>query len=207
MQNPKFLYTLNQILRVTCVLLIAILVGFEAVPITTGSDAQYINQAALQRTRSQIFVKSAYVLRDRSNGERAQAINDFQTTLPLFQQEQVVLSANNNSDVQNTLQIIRPDYLALVTAVQSILVHPNAANLIEIDIILSHERDYLLASNDLLMLLQRHAEERTLQLFWIKAFIEVLLMSMIILSIFTTRRAGKLTGLAMKHAESNKAKM
>ena len=204
MYNPRVLYALNQVLRVTCVLLIAILIGFEAVPITAGSDAQYIYQASAQRARSQIFAKSAYVLKYRPDGERSQAISDLQVTLPLFEQEQTVLLANSAPDVQNILQTIRPDYLALVTAVQSILAHPNAANAIEIDIVLSHERPYLLTSNSLLTLLQRHSDDRTSQLFYIKVFIEALLVTLIVLSIFTTRRVVGLTGLEVDQAKRNK---
>jgi hypothetical protein len=187
-----------------CVLLIAILVGFEAVPITTGSDVQYINQAALQRVRSQVFAKSVYALKYHTDGERAQAISDLQVTLPLFEQEQAVLLSNSAPDVQMTVQATRSDYLALVTAIQSILTHPTTSNSIEIDIVLSHERGYLTTSNTLITMLQKHADDRILQLFCIKAFIEALVVILIILSIFVTRRIAELKALAIEHAESTK---
>lgn len=187
-------------------LLIAVLVVFESVPFITGNDTQYIYQASLQRARSQIFAKSAYALRYHTDGERAQAINDFQVTLPPFQQEQTVLSANTTPDVQNTVQIMRPDYLALITAVQAILAHPSTANSIEIEIILSHERGYLLNSSSLLILLQRHSDDRILQLFYIKVFVEMLLEILIILSIFTTKRVVKLVPQILKVVDQNKAK-
>lgn len=205
MHNPKFLYALNQILRVTGVLLIAILIGFEAVPITTESDTQYINQAGLQRTRSQIFTKSVYVLRYRPDVEKALAISDLQITLPLFQQEQSVLLTNTTPDVQSILQAARPDYLALVTAVQAILAHPTAPNSIEIDIVLSHERGYLLTTSSLLSVLQRHIDEIAFQMFCIKVFIEVLLMTLVAASIFTTRRVREIIDVAIEHEMHGKA--
>ncbi len=196
MRTPNFLYTLNQVLRIACVLLIAILIGFEAIPITQESDTQYINQASLQRVRSQIFVKSVYVLRYRSDGERVQAISDLQVVLPLFQQEQSILLGNNAMDVQAALQNEQPDYLALVTAVQTILAHPNDPNLLQIDIVLSHERSYLHGADSLVKILQQHADELVFQLFCIEVFIEVLIVIVLVLSFFTTQRLVNLTPLA-----------
>ncbi len=116
------------------------------------------------------------------------------------------MSANTTPDVQNTVQIMRPDYLALITAVQAILAHPSTANSIEIEIILSHERGYLLNSSSLLILLQQHSDDRILQLFYIKVFVEMLLEILIILSIFTTKRVAKLVPQILKVVDQNKAK-
>lgn len=52
MHNPRFLYALNQILRVMFMLLISILIVFDSITVTAGIDTQYIYQAGLQRARS-----------------------------------------------------------------------------------------------------------------------------------------------------------
>ena len=93
-RNAKSLTTFLMIKCIATLLFTIALIGFEALPMIEGSDSQYISQAALQRTRSQIFVKSVLVLLYRPNEERMSAISDLQTVLPLFEQEQAVLLQN-----------------------------------------------------------------------------------------------------------------
>ncbi len=120
-RNAKSLNTFLAIKCVASILFTIALIGFEALPTIEASDTQYVTQAALQRTRSQIFAKSALVLAYRPSAERIAAISDLETALPLFEQEQAVLIGNTALDVQVLLSQARPDYLALDQAGKYIL--------------------------------------------------------------------------------------
>ena len=98
-----------------------LLIGFEVVLGFPGTDAHYMNEAALQMTRSQMLINSAYTLEYRPVVEQRQAMRELQTVLPAFEQEQTLLLTNPAADVQNLLQQARVDYLPLLAAVQNII--------------------------------------------------------------------------------------
>ncbi len=158
-------------------LLLLMLIGFEFVPGLSGGDASSMNQVSLQRTRSQILVNAVYQLAYRPVGEHAQAMDDLQTVLPAFEQEQTQLLTDPTTNVQYLLQQARTDYLPLVAAVQIISAHPHTiVDPLEINIIVLHERSYLTTMNNLLSILPQDFENRNIQLFVIQIVIEVVFL-------------------------------
>jgi len=183
MLQPKTFHTFA---RVTKIVLMALLIGFELVLNLPGSDAAYINQAALQLTRSQILVNAVYTLAYRPAAEQGQARQDLTTVLAAFKQEQAVLFSNPVADVQDLLQQARIDYLPLVAAVQSIIAQPSSVvDPIEVNIIALHEHNYLITMNALLLVLPRHFEDRNIQLFVLQIVIEVLFLVLFVVVITT----------------------
>jgi hypothetical protein len=183
MFHPKTFYA---IARVTKIFLMLLLMGFELVPSLSGGDAPYINQAALQLTRSQQLTNAAYMLAYRPAAEHAQAMYDLQTILPAFEKEQNLLLTNTTSEIQDLLQQARTDYLPIIAALQTIIAHPQSVvDPIEINIIVLHEHSYLITMNALLLILPRHLEDRNIQLFIIQIIIEVL-FSIVFIMVMTT---------------------
>lgn len=178
MYNLQLSRTVIHILVVAWILLLFMLVGFQALPVFSSNDAQYIDQAGLQRTRSQFFAKAALILAYRPDTEKVQAISDLQAAYPLFQQEQAVLLANSQPDVQLTLQTAKPDYLTIVAVVKAVLANSNQTiEPAQVDLILLHSRAYVIAMNNVITILQQHADTQTLQLFTIEIVIEALLLT------------------------------
>ncbi|GCE14839.1 type IV pili methyl-accepting chemotaxis transducer N-terminal domain-containing protein [Tengunoibacter tsumagoiensis] len=183
MLHPKLFRTFA---RFTKILLLLLLIGFEWIPNLSGGDAHYINEAGLQRARSQMLASATYILAYRPLPEHAQAMHDLQTILSVFEHEQSTLQGNPASDVQDQLLQANSDYLPLVTALQDIVAHPQRAiNLLEVNIIALHERGYLVSMNALVLILPRHLEERNIQLFVIQIILEILFLFMFFLAMTT----------------------
>ena len=171
-------HTLTRMVRVAIAFFLLILIGFEIVPISSERDTQqYIVEAGFQRGRSQQIERAAYILQYRPQSEKIQAINDLQTSLFAFQQEQALLWKNTDPDVQRSLHNTQTDYTAIVTASQAILEHPDS--LIELDIILLHSPNFFQAVNDLVILLEQQLSNRMAQLLAIRVFLIALCMLMI----------------------------
>ena len=117
MLQPKTFHTFA---RVTKIVLMVLLIGFELVLNLPGSDAAYINQAALQLTRSQILVNAVYTLVYRPVAEQAQAQSDMQVVVPLFQQEQAVLAESANRGVRQQVGAARAEYETMSIAAQTL---------------------------------------------------------------------------------------
>jgi hypothetical protein len=175
----------TRIILIAWIIPLLVLAGFQAIPVFSANNAQYIEQASLQRARAQFFARAVLILAYRPNIERAQTISDLQVTFPLFTKEQDLLLKNNQPDVQLALQSARPDYLAIVAAVSIVQTQANQSiNPTEVDIILPHSKAYATEMNDVTAALENHASERTLQLFIIEMVIEALLTISIALVLF-----------------------
>jgi hypothetical protein len=160
-----------------CLLLLLIDAGFQAIPLTI-SGAQ-ISQADAQKTRCEVIAKSALILEYRPAAEHVQAISDLQVVLPRFQQEQAVLSAYRSEPIQAYLIQAQPDYLAIVNAAQMILAQKNKpVDMVQVSIILAHERGYTSTMNELLVYGLQRLDARTLQLFLFESGIDALLLIM-----------------------------
>src|SRR5436853_1355459 len=119
---------------VTMIVLLLLLIAFQSVWVTHGSATSLMNEVGLQRTRSQRIVKDVLILAYRSSSqEKAQALNELQTTLPLFQQTQAGLQAGDDSrglpkrppqDIQLLLIQSQSDYVSLHSAGKMILAQP-----------------------------------------------------------------------------------
>lgn len=162
------------------IFLLIVLIGFELLPITMGNDDFVIlQQANLQVVRVQLLAKNVLILEYRSELYHTQAVNELQTALPNFRATQsgllngdpvLGLPDNPPDDVRNSLNAVRPDYNAIVAAVDNILLHPNnnPPDLIQVNIVLQHERGYMTAMYQVASLLQSDAETRKIELLIIK---------------------------------------
>ncbi len=172
--------------RVTKILFLLLLIAFECVPGLSGGDAYYLNEAGLQRTRSQILINAAYTLQYRPASEHAHAIQDLQMVLPAFEQEEMLLQTNTASDIQDLVQQAGLDYLPLIAATQIILAHPyKMIGPQEVNILALHEHSYLVTINALVLILPRHFEDRNIQLFVIQIVIEVVFLLVFFLAMGT----------------------
>lgn len=184
MLNLHLSRTMMHILASGGLFLLLVLAGFQAIPILTGDDAQYVFQAEAQKERCSLFVTSALTLEYRPISEHTQALSDMQVTLPLFQQQQAFLLTNPLPDVQAQLQVSHAAYLAIVAAVSSVTTYTtHKVDQIQVNIIMQNNRDYLKTIGDLIMLLQQHEILEAQHLFFIELFIEILLAIGIVLFI------------------------
>lgn len=178
--------TFRTFARVIKILFMLLLIGFECILRMVEGDASYINGAAFQRARSQILTNAAYVLEYRPQVEHTQAMRDLQTTLPLFEHEEMLLHMNTAPDVQNLLQQADIDYLPIIAAIQSIMMHnQRRIDPQEVNILVLHENNYLIAFNDLMIILPQDYENRNMQLFVLQIVIEVVFLSIFFLAMTT----------------------
>ena len=164
----------------TTLFLLLSLVILDILPLLSGQDDLIImQQANFQLARDEFISKDVMVLDYRPISYHSQAINELQTILPQFQQVQaglmygdvsLGLPANPPDGVRAALQNSQSDYLAIVTAVQHLLAHPDANNPdpIQVEIVLQHERLYVNGMYQVITLLQQNAEARKNQLIFIK---------------------------------------
>lgn len=185
------------IIAIASMLLLLVLAGFAAVPVTGQSNSAALSQASVQPVRCAAMTANDLVLLYRPTTEHAQAISSLQVALPLFEQEQQTLLANPDTEVQWLLQQARPDYLAMVQAEQEIIAHPNDAQLAtQVTIVLAHERGYLLTMNQLVFTLQQQDDAQLTHLFWIETgIVFILLIIAGIASTVVSRTLGQVSTL------------
>lgn len=190
--------------RITKILLMLLLIGFEVVPGFPGTDTHYMSEAALQMTRSQMLINSVYTLAYRPEVEQRQAMRELQTVLPAFEQEQTLLLTNPSADVQNLLQQARVDYLPLLAAVQNLIAQPNSvAEPLEVNIVALHVHSYTAVMNSLILALPRHFEDLNIQLFVIQIAIEVVFL---LVFLFTTTTFLDTYGYAEKTSKKTRSR-
>jgi hypothetical protein len=80
------------------------------------------------------------------------------------------LPGNPPDSVRTALAVSQSDYLAIATAVNRLLTHPDAStpDMIQVEIVLQHERLYVNEMYQVITLLQQDAEARKVQLIFIK---------------------------------------
>lgn len=148
------------------VALLLLLLVFLFVPLIPYNAA--INNASLQRARSERLAKDALILEylDTSSDDRAQAVSEMQITLPLWEGEQSALIASPDGQIALIALQSNSDYSAMTAASQSVLATPTKpADTVEVDIIVSHEHAYEVAINQIVTLMQQDIATQQLQLF------------------------------------------
>jgi len=182
MSLPK-MSTCIRILEVIAILLLMFLVWFEIVPSSSQTDERYIVNVGFQRERDQLFVNSLYTLQYRSEAEKAQALSDLQTSLLAFQQEQALVWKNPDPHVQRYMRDAQPNYLAIATAVQVLIAHPDdPVNRSELSVILLHDQHFFTSMDALVAFLKQELEVHITQLMYTKIIIESLCLLIIFLS-------------------------
>jgi hypothetical protein len=145
-----------------------------------------VGQSALQGTRAQRIAKDALVLEYRPASEHAQAINEIQNSLPIWEAQQSYLSTLQNSTVQTLMAQAQPDYLAIDTAARNLLAHTNDTT--QTNIIIQHERNYTLVMNQLSQLIQDRIQEFKVDVIIIQISITVLELATVVGLFLLTRQ-------------------
>lgn len=169
--------TFSRIIIIAGIALLLLLSGFESLPLAHYGTT-YLQNADAQRVRSQVLVKSAFILAYRPTAERPQAISDMQVTLPLFIQEQTLLTNNPNPDVQQSAINTNADYAAIVSATQKILAQPitKPVDPVQVDILCAHNRDFLINETQTISIIQAHEQSEQFFLFMIEVILDLLLL-------------------------------
>jgi len=166
-------------LVLTLFLLLSLVIFNSLALFPSNDDIVVMQQANFQLARDEFLSKDVMVLAYRPLSYHSQAINELQTVLPQFQQVQtgllqgnavLGLPSNPPDNVKAALLASQSDYLAITTAVQHLLAHPDATtpDMIQVEIVLQHERFYVGEMYQVVTLLQQNAEARKTQLIFIK---------------------------------------
>lgn len=162
------------------ILLLFILDAFIALPLYAGiTGSQIIAQVGAQRTRVETIAKDVIVLAYRPDSDKPLVINQLQNVLPMWQRVQDALQNGGDKsigiprrlpdDVALVISGATLDYRAISTAAQLILDNQEKpVDLLQVDIILQHETDYLRAMNQVVFLFQQHIDSAYANLFWIE---------------------------------------
>lgn len=171
------------------VALLLILLAFQSVIVIQPSTSRAINEAGLQRTRCQLIVKDALVLKYRtSSSERAQAVNELQTLLPNFEREQAAIAMYPMLQVQVLSTASRADYNAMDVAANTILSnHDKNIDPTQVDIIIAHNNTYLTTINQIVTTLQQLTEDQEQQLFYIESGIDALILVLVLILAYNIR--------------------
>lgn len=188
-----------QVMRVYMILSICItlfflliVMGIEIYPSTQGNnDFVVLQQANFQLARAQFLAKDVLTLEYRSIQYHSQAISEIQTVLPVFIQVQSGLSngdatlglpKNQPDTVLASLSASQSDYSAIATALKVIISTPDKVpDITEVDIVLTHQNNYITEMYQVVTLLQENAESKVFQLMFIKIIFLVLAFILVIL--------------------------
>ncbi|GCE11151.1 hypothetical protein [Tengunoibacter tsumagoiensis] len=175
-------------LRVAAILLFIMVIAFECIPVFSSHNTDDLILADRQRTRAELFARDALILVYRPQSEWSGAISDLQSILPLFENEEVILEGNSDSQMMLQVQQMRGDYLALDAAIKAILKQPIPSVFqLQLGIILVHDRPFIIAMNSVVSIIQRQENDRDRQLFYIEVGVELLIITLILTFIFFSR--------------------
>lgn len=183
---------------VFCLFLLLLLAGFQSIWVLAGAGTPIMLQTGLQRTRVQSIAKNALILASRPEEEHTQAVSELQNILPRFEQAQVGLNKGDTSlqlpshvpdDIAALVVASQSDYGAIDTATRKLLVTADGhVDLLQVDIVITHERDYSLEMTAVASAWQSHIENAFLQIFaWEMGIVFLLLVLVLVQYILITR--------------------
>lgn len=160
--KPLKAYSIAILLTKTIFLIVIVALAY--LPVYEQSSS-VLDRAELQRTRVERIAKDALILAYRPVNEHVQAVSELQTTQLIWAQEQSFLSNIHNAEMQQLMMQTQPDYMSISVALNVILAHTDKKiDPIQLNIILMHERPYLLSINLVIDWLQNAIND---QLFWL----------------------------------------
>ena len=181
-----------------CLFLLCALGLFETLPLTQSPNEQ-VKQTYLQLARHEFLVATVYKLVYRGESVRAQAISDLQIQLPQYEQVQVGLLKGNPAlglvgsppdAVRGQLSAAQGDYLAIDTAIKTMLAHPDSnPDPLQVTIVSQHDRAYLSTMYGVMVLEEQDMQEHQAQLIIIRLSLIVLVAILIIVkyTVFTQK--------------------
>ncbi len=172
--------------------MLLVLVGFCSVWVAFGSSAGVMFQAGAQRMRVERVAKDVLILAYHPTGlTQAQAMSEIQDTIPPWQQVQAGLMTGDStlglpahppSDIEALMVFSQTDYVPIEVALSSIVKHPTPLDPVQVQIILSHENEYLNTMSRVNLAWQSHIDDVFHQLFWIEV---ALIAALFIVEIIT----------------------
>lgn len=197
MQPSKKQRIIILIAFLSTVILLMLLLGFQSLWVVRGTAANLMRQVGLQPAREQRIVANVLILAYRPTSEHAQALSALQNLLPLWQKTQNGLMNGDDSlglpkrspqDIQLLLLQAQPDYVAISTATQKILDHPDRLA-DQLPIIMDHQNDYYVTMTQIVSLWQSHIDAVFYQLFWWEAGLDgACLLIVVCIYLFIVRR-------------------
>jgi hypothetical protein len=159
---------------ISCVLLVLILSGFQAIALSSYSSDQ-TNTIQQQGAISQRIAKNVLLMAYMPS-RKVNAVNELQNVLPNFEAGQKVIPLLP-ATAQNILIETNPDYQDIDTAVKKILSTPDKpVDPLQAQIILDHERAYYLSISQAVAALKTNTNSHKTGLLMIELFIDVLLL-------------------------------
>jgi hypothetical protein len=163
----------SPILLLFFLLLEMLLLAFQSLPVVNGSALQFTTNIGLQRARVLAYEKNVFILTYSQNTEKkAQAADDIQIIIPLFETEQALLTTVNNTDIQLLANAIRADFLFLDTEMKS---RKKTYDTADIDLILFHENQYTAVLNQINLITQNRISDGFFYLFLLESSIDACL--------------------------------
>lgn len=183
----KLLQSLMPVIRIVCIILIALNLAFDALPLVPNNALSTISAIDLQRTLGERIAKDVLILSYRPTSEHVQAVAELQSMLPYWEKVQNGLTGGDESlgisdhlppDIRLLLVQAQTDYVEMDQAAHTIVAHPSqAVDPIELSIVLQHEPNYFLTMLHVAMLEQQHIQSATQVYFSLEAGIGVLLLA------------------------------
>lgn len=162
--RPKPLQAYSIAILLAKTVFLILIVALAYLPVYEQSSS-VLDNAELQRTRVERIAKDVLILAYRPTSEHVQAISELQITQLMWSQEQSFLTNTHNADLQQLMMQTQPDYMSVSVALNIILAHTDKKiDPIQLNIILMHERPYLLSINLVVNWLQKAIND---QLFWL----------------------------------------
>lgn len=192
LHNPKQLRSYIRFFVIACVLFLFLLSLFQWIWVLGGSGTSIMYEAGLQRTLVDRIAKDVFTLAYRPTSEHAQAVNELQNILPIFEKIQHGLQSGDASlglphrppDVILQFMITsQPDFAAIDTAARQIIAQPDKpVDKIEVDIIAAHERAYFLVLSQVNTVWQQYIDGAFIQIFAIEEGIVILVVTMLVVN-------------------------
>lgn len=173
---PAEFRNFSRVIIIFCIFLLLVLGLAEFFPLYADYP-NFINNAGTQRARVEILVSSMLILQYRSSTDQVNAVAVMETALPAFKQEETTLQNDPMPDIQALMLQAQPNYLALVTAAQTVVNSPTKpVDPVQVDIVITKRDAYRMAINQVVITLIQHQEDSTRTLFYIKSGIVVVLI-------------------------------
>ena len=183
------------------ILFLLISIATDAWPLMPNEGVQVIRRISQQKGFEERIAKNALILVYGDKTLRPQAVNELQTTLPVWERIQQGLEKGDASlglpgstprEVDVLISQIRTDFIAIDTASRAILVRPDdPANATQLSIVLAHSQPYYLKMSDISDVWQDKTQDVGKIYFGIKLGIGLVLLVFWILLIILHKRQSK----------------
>jgi hypothetical protein len=185
--KQKRMIVIMRILGWLGIILLFFTLAFEALPLMSNTTLGTFRLMTRQRVLQQRIVKNVLILAyQTSSDEHVEAINELQTTLPVWEQVQkglrlgdasLGISANLPGDIELLLTQAQPDFAYMDAAARQILARPSPVDPVQLAIIQQHDQPYYLTMAQVSDLFQERIQGAAKIYFGIELGMGIALMS------------------------------